>query len=44
MKWIALDAYKSWTHLVNYVENVLENFGEKGYPLKAGQLSVGHVR
>ena len=23
------DAYKSWAHLVNYVENVLQNFGEK---------------
>jgi transposase len=28
-EWIDLDAYKSWTHLVNYVENVLQNFGEK---------------
>ena len=28
-EWIELDAYKSWTHLVNYVENVLQNFGEK---------------
>jgi len=27
--WIEFDAYKSWTHLVNYVENVLQNFGEK---------------
>ena len=26
-EWIELDAYKSWTHLVNYVENVLQNFG-----------------
>src|SRR6266478_915416 len=28
-EWIEFDAYKSWTHLVNYVENVLQNFGEK---------------
>jgi transposase len=28
-EWIELDAYKSWTHLVNYVENVLQNFGDK---------------
>ena len=28
-EWIELDAYKSWTHLVHYVENVLQNFGEK---------------
>ena len=28
-EWIELDAYTSWTHLVNYVENVLQNFGEK---------------
>jgi len=28
-EWIELGAYKSWTHLVNYVENVLQNFGEK---------------
>ena len=28
-EWIKLDAYKSWTHLVNYVENVLQNFGDK---------------
>lgn len=28
-EWIDLDADKSWTHLVNYVENVLQNFGEK---------------
>ena len=28
-EWIELDAYQSWTHLVNYVENVLQNFGEK---------------
>ena len=28
-EWIELDAYKSWAHLVNYVENVLQNFGEK---------------
>ena len=27
--WIELDAYTSWAHLVNYVENVLRNFGEK---------------
>jgi len=28
-EWIELDAYKSWTHLVNYVESVLQNFGDK---------------
>jgi transposase len=28
-EWIELDAYKSWAHLVNYVENVLQNYGEK---------------
>jgi transposase len=28
-EWVELDAYKSWTYLVNYVENVLQNFGEK---------------
>jgi transposase len=28
-EWIEFDAYKSWAHLVNYVENVLQNFGEK---------------
>ena len=28
-EWIEFDAYQSWTHLVNYVENVLQNFGEK---------------
>jgi len=28
-EWIELDTYKSWTHLVNYVENVLQNFGDK---------------
>jgi transposase len=28
-EWIEFDAYKSWTHLVNYVENVLQNFGDK---------------
>jgi transposase len=28
-EWIELDAYKSWAHLVNYVENVLQNFGDK---------------
>jgi transposase len=28
-EWIDLDAYKSWTHLVDYVEHVLQNFGEK---------------
>jgi transposase len=28
-EWIEFDAYKSWRHLVNYVENVLQNFGEK---------------
>ena len=28
-EWIELDAYKSWTHLVHYVETVLQNFGEK---------------
>src|ERR1700758_4224015 len=28
-EWIEFDAYKSWTHLVKYVENVLQNFGEK---------------
>jgi hypothetical protein len=28
-EWIELDAYKSRTHLANYVENVLQNFGGK---------------
>jgi hypothetical protein len=28
-EWIEFDAYTSWTHLVNYVENVLQNFGNK---------------
>jgi transposase len=28
-EWIEFDAYKSWRHLVDYVENVLQNFGEK---------------
>ena len=28
-EWIEFDTYKSWTHLVNYVENVLQNFGDK---------------
>jgi transposase len=28
-EWREFDAYTSWTHLVNYVENVLQNFGEK---------------
>jgi hypothetical protein len=28
-EWVELDAYKSWRHLVNYVENVLQNFGDK---------------
>jgi hypothetical protein len=31
-EWIELDAYKSWMHWVNYVENVLQNFGEKEKP------------
>jgi len=26
---IELDAYKSWTPLVNYVENMLQNCGDK---------------
>ena|SRR5215813_962895 len=26
-EWIELAAYKSWAHLVDYVENVLQNFG-----------------
>jgi len=28
-EWIEFDAYKSWRHLVDYVENVLQNFGDK---------------
>jgi len=28
-EWIELDAYKSWAHLVNYVETVIQNYGEK---------------
>lgn len=28
-EWIEFDAYKSWEHLVEYVENVIKNFGEK---------------
>jgi transposase len=28
-EWIEFTAYKSWRHLVDYVENVLQNFGEK---------------
>jgi DDE superfamily endonuclease len=28
-EWIEVDAYKRWTHVVNDVENVLQNDGEK---------------
>jgi len=28
-EWIEFDAYKSWTHVVSYGENVLQNDGEK---------------
>lgn len=28
-EWIEFDAYKSWKHLVEYVENIIKNFGEK---------------
>jgi hypothetical protein len=28
-EWIEFTAYKSWSHLVDHVENVLQNFGEK---------------
>ncbi|KJR41963.1 hypothetical protein MCHI_002136 [Candidatus Magnetoovum chiemensis] len=28
-EWIEFYAYKSWENLIEYVENVLRNFGEK---------------
>ena len=28
-EWIEFDAYKSWKHLVEYVENVVQKFGEE---------------
>jgi len=28
-EWIEFSAYNSWNHLVNYVDGVLKNFGNK---------------
>lgn len=28
-EWIEIDAYQSWDNLVNYVEKIIRDFGEK---------------